>query len=149
MHGMEKKHILLCINVFFLALRHFLLFRPQVVSRALGSVARREPARIPRGKFGPGRGPWHVFCGFKVASPHGEVFQSRRAIQAHAKPRTWYRLKKCPTAHVICGVLIAVNVVRHYLMMEMLKECPASHVQVKIISGGSCDTVLSWIAARV
>ena len=37
----------------FLALWHFFLFRPLVFSRALGSVARREPARTPRRKFGP------------------------------------------------------------------------------------------------
>ena len=37
----------------FLALRHFFLFRPRVFSRALGSVARREPAGTPRRKCGP------------------------------------------------------------------------------------------------
>ena len=80
--------MLLCINVFFLARRHFLLFRPRVFSRALGSVARREPARTPRASLGPGRGPRHVLWGFKVASPHGEGFRARRAIQAPANPRT-------------------------------------------------------------
>ena len=29
-----------------------------------------------------------------------------------------YKLKECPTAHVISGILNVVNVVRHYLVME-------------------------------
>ena len=37
---------------------------------------------------GPGRGPWHVLWGFKVTSNHGEACRARRAIQAHANPRT-------------------------------------------------------------
>ena len=36
---------------------------------------------------GPGRGPWLVLWGFKVASDHGEAFRVRKAIQAHANPR--------------------------------------------------------------
>ena len=72
----------------FLALQHFFLFRPPVFPRALGSVARREPARTPHASLGPGRGPWHVPWGFKVASPLGEGFRARRAIQAPANPRT-------------------------------------------------------------
>ena len=46
-----------------------------------------------------------------------------------------YRLKEFPTAHVqvkrmsdgphvIYGILNVVNVVRHYLVMERLKQCP-------------------------
>ena len=71
-----------------LALRHFFLFRPWIFPRALGSVARREPGRTPHASLGPGRGPWHVLWGFKVESPLGEGFRARRAIQAHANPRT-------------------------------------------------------------
>ena len=41
----------------FLAHWHFFLFRPRVFSRALGTVARREPARTPRRKFGPWPSP--------------------------------------------------------------------------------------------
>ena len=44
-----------CITMYkcvFLALRHFLLFRPRVFYRALGSVARREPAGTPGRKCG-------------------------------------------------------------------------------------------------
>ena len=37
---------------------------------------------------GPGRGPRHALWGLKVASNHGEAFRARRAIQAHANPRT-------------------------------------------------------------
>ena len=36
----------------FLALRHFFLFRPRFFPRALGSVARREPARTPHASLG-------------------------------------------------------------------------------------------------
>ena len=39
-----------------------------------------------------------------------------------------YKLKESPTAHVISGILNAVNFVRHYLVMERLKECQTSHV---------------------
>ena len=69
------------------ALRHFVLFRPRVFPRDLDSVSRREPARTPYASLGPGRSPWHVLWGFKVASPLGEGFRSRRAVQAHGNPR--------------------------------------------------------------
>ena len=72
----------------FLTLRHFCLFWPRVFPRALGSVARREPAQTPQASLDPGRGPWHVLWGFKVASPLGEGFRARRAIQPHPNPRT-------------------------------------------------------------
>ena len=65
-----------------------LLFRLRVFSRALGSVARREPARTPCPSLGPVRGLWHVLWGFKVARPLGEAFRARRAIQVPANPRT-------------------------------------------------------------
>ena len=79
--------VLPCMYVFFWPFDIF-LFRPRVFSRALGSVARREPARTPRASLGPGRGPWHVFWGLQVARPLGEAFRTRRAIQAPANPRT-------------------------------------------------------------
>ena len=72
----------------FLARRHFYFFRPRIFPRALGFVARREPTRTPCASLGPGRGPWHVLWRFKVASPLREGFRTRRAIQAHANPRT-------------------------------------------------------------
>ena len=99
----------------FLAFRHFFLLRPRIFPRALGSVARWEPARTPHASLGPGRGPWHVLWGFKVARPLGDGFRARRAVQAPANPRTRYSLKDCPTAHVIFGILNVNNVVRHYL----------------------------------
>ena len=76
----------------FLALRHFLLFQSRVFPRALGFVARREPARTSHARFVPGRGPWHVIWGFKVASPLGKGFRARRAIQALAHPRKVKRM---------------------------------------------------------
>ena len=78
-------HIHECV---FLAIRSFFLFRPRVFARTLGSVARREPVRTPHASLSPGRGPWHVLWGFKVARPLGEGFRARRAIQAPANPRT-------------------------------------------------------------
>ena len=33
-----------------------------------------------------------------------------------------YKLNECPTAHVIYGIWNVVNVVRHYLVMETLKN---------------------------
>ena len=65
----------------------FFLFRPRVFSRALGSVATREPARTPRASLGPGRGLWHVLWGFKVASPlSGRDFEHVKPSRAN--PRT-------------------------------------------------------------
>ena len=71
-----------------LTLQHVFLPRPRDLHRALGSMASREPARTPHASLCPGRGPWHVPWVFKVACPLGEGFQTRRAIQAHANPRT-------------------------------------------------------------
>ena len=59
-----------------------------------------------------------------------------------------YKLKGRPTAHVISGIWNVVNVVRHYLVMERIKECPTANVQVKRMSDGACDTVLCRIAVR-
>ena len=53
----------------FLALRHFWLFRSRVFSRALGSVARREPTLTPYASLRPDRGPRHVLWRFNVTSP--------------------------------------------------------------------------------
>ena len=77
----------------------------------------------------------------------GEAFRARRAIQAHTNPRTYYiinRLRKCPTSHVISGILNVINVVRHYLVMGRSKEGPTAHVQ-----GKECPTahVTSMFAA--
>ena len=47
-----------------------------------------SPPEHHAASVGPGRGPWHVLWGFKVASNHVEAFRARRAIQAHANPRT-------------------------------------------------------------
>ena len=51
--------------------------------------------------------------------------------------------------HVIYEILNVVNVVRHYLVMERLKECPTAHVQVKRMSAAHVDAVLSRIAVQV
>ena len=59
-----------------------------------------------------------------------------------------YNKKKCPTTHVISGILNVIDV-RHFSVMESLKEFPTPHVQVKFISDASMDTVLSRIAVRV
>ena len=48
-----------------------------------------------------------------------------------------------------CDIWVLNVVVRHYLVMERLKECPTAHVQVKIISDRSCDTVLSKIVVHL
>ena len=76
-------------NIYINVFRHasaFFLFRPRVFPRALGSMAHREPARTPYASLGPGRGPWHVLWGLKVARPLGEAFRARRAIQVHTNP---------------------------------------------------------------
>ena len=86
---------------------------------------------------GPGRGPWHVLWGFEVASPHGEGFRARRAIQAHANPCTGQ--KKCPTAHVqvkrmsdgLCDILD--------LECRQYRQTLLRDGKVKGMSDGSCD----------
>ena len=90
----------------FLADRHFFLFRLRVFPRALGFGARRSPPEHEGASVAPGRAPRHVLWGFKVASNHGEAFRARRAIQAHANPRTQ---RKCPTAHVMSTILNVVK----------------------------------------
>ena len=87
--------ILRSMEVFFWPFGSF-LFRPRAFPRALGSVARREPATISRARLSPGRGPWHVLGEVKAASPIGEGFRGRRAIQVHSNARNG--LEKCPTA---------------------------------------------------
>ena len=87
-HTSRRGTLYYYVYMCFLVLRHFFFFRPWVFSRALGSVARKEPARTPHAGWGPGRGPWHVLWGFKVASLLGDGFRARGAIQAHANPRT-------------------------------------------------------------
>ena len=91
-----------CITMYkcvFLALEHFF-------SSGRGSLLvlsapwhAGSPPEHQGESVGPGRHPWHVLWGFSVASSHGEAFRARRAIQAPPKPT--YRLKECPTAHVI------------------------------------------------
>ena len=73
------------INVFFCTSALF-LFRPWVFSRALCSVARREPARTPHASLGPGRGPRHVLWGSKWQVPSGrdsEHVEPSRPLQTH------------------------------------------------------------------
>ena len=83
--------VLLCINVFFFAHRHFFLFRPRVISRALGSGPRREPARTPRRKCGP----WPRSVARALGVQSLENWQvttgshsACKAMQAHSNPRT-------------------------------------------------------------
>ena len=66
--------------MFFEPFGIFFLSRPGIFARALGSAAHREPARTPHASLGPGRVPWYALWGFKVASPLGEGFRTRRAI---------------------------------------------------------------------
>ena len=98
----------------FLAHRLFFLFRPRVFSRALGSLARREPAGTPRRKCGPW--PTTVARVLRVQSrksPRGGI----PSTWGHPGPcKLTYRSKECPTAHVISGILNVINVVKHYLL---------------------------------
>ena len=82
----------------------FVHFGPRVFPRALASEARRDPARTPWRKCGPWPKSVARSLGFNVASNHGEAFRARRVIQAHENSRSGQRLKKSPTAHVICRI---------------------------------------------
>ena len=85
--------ILLCRNVLFIHIGIFLssgrgsFLVPSAPGHA-GSPPEHHGASVD-----PGRGPWHVRWGFKAASNHLEALRARRAIQAHANPRTRYRFK--------------------------------------------------------
>ena len=96
----------------FLAHRHFFLFRPRVVSRAIGSIARREPAGPPRRRCGPWPTPVARALGVQNSnSPRGGI----TSTLSHPGPcKPTYRLKECPTAHVISGILNVINIFRHY-----------------------------------
>ena len=63
--------------------------------RALGFVARREPARPPCASLGPGRGPWHVFWGSKSHVPsgrHSEDVEPSRPLETHGQVK---RMSDC------------------------------------------------------
>ena len=130
-HSLKKSLVYIHKCVFF-TLRHFFLFWPRVFPRALGSVAHREPARTPYASLSPGRGPWHVLWGLKVARPLGEAFRARRAIQAHANPHVHNnryilnKFKKRPTSFMIPGILNVINAVRHYTLGDG-KVLPDTH----------------------
>ena len=99
---------------FFYTSAFFLFGRESFLVLSAPGHAGRPPEHHGA-SVGPGRAPWHVLWGFKVASDHlGSI------------PSTWShlgackltdRLKKCPTAHVISRILNVVNAVRHSLVM--------------------------------
>ena len=76
-----------CINVFFGIDIFFSSGRGSFLVLSApwhaGSPPEHKGANV-----GPGRRPWHVLWGFKVASPHGEAFRARRAIQDLANSLT-------------------------------------------------------------
>ena len=85
-HIPKRNLVLPCINAFF-AVRHFFSSGrgPFLVLSApwhAGSPPEHHGASV-----GPGRRPWHVLWGFKLASPLEKGFRAPRAIQAHANPR--------------------------------------------------------------
>ena len=85
----ERRRVwLLIINVFFW---HFDIFFSSGRGSFLVHSAPWNAGSRPEhhgARVGLGRRPWHVLWGVKVASPHGEAFQARRAIQAPANLRT-------------------------------------------------------------
>ena len=71
-HSLKGSLVLLCINVFFWLFGIFFTFgRGSFLllsaPRHIGSPPGHHDARL-----GPGRGPWHVLWGFKVAGTRGE-----------------------------------------------------------------------------
>ena len=85
---LKAPHVLLCINVFFWHIG--ILFSSGRGSFLVLSAPWHtgSPPEHHGASVYPGRRQWHVLWGFKVASPHGEAFRARRAIQAPANPRT-------------------------------------------------------------
>ena len=82
--------MLLCINV-FLGNSAFFSLPAAGVSRALGFVARREPARTPRRKFGLAEVRGTYSGGFKWQVPSGsdsEHVEPSRSVQTHVQVKT-------------------------------------------------------------
>ena len=101
----------------FLHIDIFLLFRPRVFSRALGSGARREPAETPRRTFEPWPRSVARTLGLQCRISPREGIPSTQSHPCLCKPT--YTLNKCPTAHVI-SILNVVDVIRHFLAVEIL-----------------------------
>ena len=105
----------------FFAHRRFFLFRQRVflVLSAPGHAG--SPPEHHGPSLGPGRGPWHCSGVSKsqvTTGRHSEHVEPSRPMQTHVQ------VKKCPTAHMISRILNVVNVVRHYLVMEMCSPAP-------------------------
>ena len=112
--------VLLCTNVF---LWHIGIF--SLPAEGLFSCSRlRGTQGSPPGHQGASFGPWPS-RGTRSGSSKWQVptGSDSEHVEPHPGPckPTYYRLKECPTAHVISGILNVVNVVRHYLVMERLK----------------------------
>ena len=98
----------------FYAHRHFFPFRPRSFLVFSAPAHAGSSPEHHGASMGPGRGPWHVIWGSKSQQTTGRHCE-HVVIQAHANT---YRLKECPTAHVISRILNVVNVIRHYSVME-------------------------------
>ena len=129
----------------FFTLRHFLLFRPRIFPRALGSVAHRKPARTPYANLGPGRGPWHALWGLKVARPFGEAFRARKAIQVHANQRTGEKNVR-RDAHV-CQNYAGAS---HWMSAHPSCSCSSARARARVFSCSCpCSSTRVLVSARV
>ena len=126
LYGTYRVPIISMYKCVFLAVRLFFLFWLRVFSRALGSVARRELAKTPCPSLGPGRGPWHVLWGFKVARPLGEGFRAREHVEPSRPVQTHVQVKECPAAKMCYLGCYTPSMLSDntYLMMEKKSPTP-------------------------
>ena len=87
-HSPKGSLVLLYINVFFWHMAFFFSYGRGSFLVLSAPWHSWSPPEHHGASVGPGRRPWHVLWGFKVATPHGEAFRARRAIQALASSRT-------------------------------------------------------------
>ena len=85
-----------------------------------------SPPELRAQVLSPGRGPWYVLWGLKVASPLGEGFRARRACKpTYIIPVVYFNLWVKKMSYGSCDIyviLTVVNVARHYLVMEYFPD---------------------------
>ena len=122
--------------VFFLHVGIFLLFRPRVFARALGSGARRESARTPRRKCGPwprsatralevqSREKWRVTMG-----RYSEHVEPSRACEPIYRLKCFYGCACCPE---FCRRLALVTCSPRARVLEC-SSAPHAHARVLVL----------------
>ena len=112
--GIRNQYILLCINLFFFSTSAFF----SLPAAGLFSCSRlrgtQEPRRNTRAQV------WALADVRGMCSGGSKSQDLTGRHSEHVGPsrpcKPTYRLTECPTAHVISGILNAINVVRRYFL---------------------------------